>query len=179
MNSPFGGRRGSAGGGRRGSRRPGKATVRRRSGRRCPSCVYQDAERGCAAGEGRRYREKRPPVAGDSLRLFLGAERFACQDASRQREGVEEERLRGGAGAPASAEGAHGEAGQAETAAGPGKATGKRRASGGACPPLACFARRTRSRRAFGTSWFLTPALTRPATSSDALPADTGPRREG
>ncbi len=46
-------------------------------------------------------------------------------------------------------------------------------------PPLACFARRTRSRRAFGTSWFLTPALTRPATSSDALPADTGPRREG
>lgn len=76
LNSPFGGRRGSAGGGRRGSRRPGKATVRRRSGRRCPSCVYQDAERGCAAGEGRRDREKRPPVAGDSLRLFLGAGAF-------------------------------------------------------------------------------------------------------
>lgn len=76
LNSPFGGRRGSAGGGRRGSRRPGKATVRRRSGRRCPSCVYQDAERGCAAGEGRRDREKRPPVAGDSLRLFLGTGAF-------------------------------------------------------------------------------------------------------
>lgn len=115
------------------------------------------------------------PSRGTHYAFFLARERFACQDASRQREGVEEERLRGGAGAPASAEGAHGEAGQAETAAGPGKATGKRRASGGACPPLACFARRTRSRRAFGMSWFLTPALTRPATPPTRSPRTQAP----
>ena len=55
------------------------------------------------------------------------------------------------------------------------KRQGKRRASGGAWAPSCAFARRTRSRRAFGMSWFLTPALTRPATPPTRSPRTQAP----
>lgn len=42
-------------------------------------------------------------------------------------------------------------------------------------PPSCAFARRTRSRRAFGMSWFLTPALTRPATPPTRSPRTQAP----
>jgi hypothetical protein len=42
-------------------------------------------------------------------------------------------------------------------------------------PPSCAFARRTRSRRAFGMSWFLTPALTRPANPPTRSPRTQAP----
>ena len=142
------------------------------------ACIRTQSAAARSVRVGGTERNARPPRGIRRLFSWPG-ERFACQDASRQRQGVEEERLRGGAGAPASAEGAHGEAGQAETGAGPGKATGKRRASGGAWAPVVCF----RAPNAIATR--LRNVLvfdSRADTSrhpSDAFPADTGPLREG